>query len=79
MWLFYFPSKHQVTIRCPHSTAWITYNKVLSDGGIIHNAMACSISSNQVQTLPELHRTDYVHLDTPVLVLPNLSPILAAH
>jgi hypothetical protein len=79
MWFLHFPSKHQVTVRCPNGTAWVTYNEVLFGGGIIHNATACSTASKQVQALPELHRTNYANLDTPALFLPNLTSILAAH
>jgi hypothetical protein len=79
MWLFHFPSKHQVTVRCPNGTSWVTYNEVHFGGGIIHNATACSIASNQVQALPELHRTNHSNLDTPALFQPNLTSILAAH
>lgn len=74
VWIYHFPCKRQVTIRCPHGTNWITYNKVLSGAGVIYNARACIFASSERRTLPELHGTAYVRVETPTLYLPDLSP-----
>ena len=74
VWLYNFPRKQQATIRCPHGTSWETYEKILFGSGLIHNATSCSIGTPEVRTLPELHRTSYVHLDTPVWYAPNPMP-----
>jgi len=74
VWLYNFPRKQQVTIRCPHGTSWETYEKILFGSGLIHNATSCSIGTPEVRTLPELHRTSYMHLDTPVWYAPNPMP-----
>jgi hypothetical protein len=79
IWLYHFPVRHQVSIRCPHGDGWTTLTETLSGAGIIHNASACAVDSSQVRTLPELRRTGYARLDTPGLYLPDLSPILASH
>jgi hypothetical protein len=37
------------------------------------------VESNEIRTLPELHRTGVARLDTPGLYLTDLSPILATN
>jgi len=51
----------------------------LVGGGLIHNASACHISSQEVRTIPVLSRTAEVNLDTPQLFLPDGVPALASH
>jgi len=75
----YFPIRRQVTIRCPNGNDWRIYNGILSEAGVIHKAAACSIVSNEIRTLPELHGSAYTKLDTPSLYLPEVSPILEDH
>jgi hypothetical protein len=79
IWLYHFPGRHQVSIRCPLNNDWTTLTETLSGAGIIHNASTCAVESNEIRTLPELHRTGVARLDTPGLYLPDLSPILATH
>jgi len=78
-WVYHFPTQRQVTIRCPNGNGWRVYKEVLFEAGIIHNATECSITSNEIRTLPELHGSTYTMLDTPSLYLPEVSPILAGH
>ena len=79
MWFYYFPIRRQVNIRCPNGHDWSIYNEILLEAGIIHNATACSIASNEIRTLPELHGNSYKKFATPSLYLPDLSPILTVH
>ena len=78
-WVYHFPTQRQVTIRCPSGNSWKVYKEVLSEAGIIHNATECSITSNELRTLPELHGSTYTMLDTPSLYRPEVSPMLAGH
>jgi len=78
-WVYHFPTQRQVTIRCPNGNGWKVYKEVLPEAGIIHNATECSIMSNELRTLPELHGRTHTVLDTPSLYLPEVSPILAGH
>jgi len=41
--------------------------------------LQCSITSNEIRKLPEIHGRAYTMLDTPSLYLPEVSPILASH
>ena len=77
-WVYHFPTQRQVTIRCPNGNGWKVYKEVLSEADI-HNATECSITSNELRTLPELHGSTYTMLDTPSLYLPEVPPILARH
>ena len=74
VWMYHFPRKQRVTIRCPHGVSWVTYEKILFGSGLIRNATSCSISTPEVRTLPELYRTSYVHLDTPAWYAPDPMP-----
>jgi hypothetical protein len=58
-------------MRCYINTQWITYNKTLSGNGIITNATGCSVSTTQMHTLPELHKTSETTLNTLHLYVPE--------
>jgi hypothetical protein len=51
VWVYHFPDRHQVSIRCSHG---VTHSEILYDTGITHGATSCSIATSKVQTLPEL-------------------------
>jgi hypothetical protein len=76
VWIYHFPERHQVSIRCPHGD---THSEVLHDTGIIHGATSCSIATSKVRTLHELHVSVGVRLDIPDIYLPDLPPIVTAH
>jgi len=74
VWVYHFPRKQQATIRCPHGTIWVTHEKILFGSGLIRNATSCLVYTPEVRTLPELRRTNYVHLDTPAWYAPDPMP-----
>jgi len=76
-WFSDFPNERQVVIRCPNATNWITNHETLHDGGFIQDAETCSIASREVRTLPELSRTDFTRLDTPMIHIRDISAMLA--
>jgi hypothetical protein len=78
-WIYYFPKEESVTIRCPKGTSWIMHTQQLRDGGIIHGATTCTITTHNLRTLPEVCRIDYTFLDNPGVYVPDLAPILATH
>jgi cell division protein FtsB len=78
-WIYHFPKEESVTIRCPKGTSWITHTQQLRDGGIIHGATTCAITTHNLRTLPEVRQVDYTFLDNPVVYVPDLEPILSAH
>ena len=55
LWLYHLPQPRQITSRCPITNGWTTYTETLPDTGVIRNASKCSITTNELQTLPELH------------------------
>jgi hypothetical protein len=54
-WLYHLPKKCQVTFRCPSKDSWTSRTETLSDAGLIFNATKCSITTNNLGTLPEIH------------------------
>jgi len=66
--VYCFPIRRKVTIRCRNGNDWRVYNEILSGAGVIHNATECSIATNEIRTLPELHGRVYTKLDTPSLL-----------
>ena len=78
-WFFHFPEERQVSIRCPQGSAWITFNEVLSETGVIHNATACTIAAGEIRNLPELHGMAEFRSDIPEQYLPVARPMLSVH
>jgi hypothetical protein len=73
VWVYHFPDRHQVLIRCPRG---VSRSEVLHGAGIIHGATSCSIASRKIRTLPELRGSADVRFDTPEVYLPDLPKIL---
>ena len=76
VWLFHFPSRRQLTVRCPRDNTWETHTQMLSGAGLIRNATICAITAGEVRTLPELHGTARTNLDTPSVYTPEELQIL---
>ena len=72
-WVYNLPTRQEVTFRCHHGTSWVTHRRALLGGGLIHNATTCAVATEQVRTLPELRRTNYIYLDTPTWHVPELT------
>jgi len=51
----------------------------LVGSGLIHNASACHIASQELRTLPVLSKTAELPLDTPQLFLPDRVPAVESH
>ena len=51
----------------------------LVGSGLIHNASACHIASQELRTLPVLSKTAELPLDAPQLFLPDSVPAVASH
>jgi len=75
VWIYHFPSRRQVTMRCPR----VTHTRTLSGAGLIHNATTCSITSGEMRTLPELHGVTRANLNAPSVYVPEDFPILSRH
>jgi hypothetical protein len=78
-WVYNFPEPSQVTIRCPQENGWFSRTVSLEGSGLIHNASACHIASQEIRTLPVLSRTAEHPLDAPPVFLPDNFPAVASH
>jgi len=78
-WVYHLPTRHEVTFSCPHGTSRVTHRRNLLGGGLIHKATTCAVATEQVRTLPELRRTDYVYLDTPNWHVLDITAELTPH
>jgi len=78
-WLYHLPESRQITLRCYINTQWMTYTEMLSVNGAITNATRCSVSTTQMHTLPELHKTSETTLNTLHLYVPEKISIVTEH
>ena len=76
-WAYHFPEPRQVTIRCPQEKGRSSRTVSLVGSGLLHNASACHISSQEVRTIPVLSRT--AEPRRPLLFLPDSVPAAASH
>jgi len=79
LWVFHFPSQHQVNNRFPRNNEWVTRTQILSGAVLIQNATQCTITTGEIRTLPELHGVQRANLVAPSVYVPDSSPILAKH
>jgi len=77
--LYYFPEQRQITLRCPSTNGWTTRTETLSDAGIIQNAQRCSIITNELRTLPELHARTQSAVSSTHIYVPDKISIVADH
>jgi len=78
-WLYHLPESRQITLRCYVNTQWITYTETLYGNGVIANATRCSVSTTQMHTLSELHKTSEATLHTLHLYVPEKISIVTDH
>ena len=78
-WAYHFPDPRLVTIRCPQDRGWSSRTVLLGGSGLIHNATACHIASQELRTLPVLSRSAELPLNAPQLFLPDSVPAVASH
>jgi len=74
-WIFHFPSRRQLVVRCPRDNTWETHTQILFGAGLIQNAIMCSINALEVRSLPKLYGTARAHLLTPSVYAPYELPI----
>jgi len=71
IWIFHFPTRHQILLRCPDTRDQIHRTITLYGTGILHNTSACHITSDEITIFPELHGTSLAELDSPKFYLPD--------
>ena len=78
-WTFHFPEPRQVSLRCLNNNKWISSTETLSGAGFLNNATGCSILTNEIYTLPELHGDSHATFDTPHMFVPDKASIITDH
>jgi len=71
IWIFHFPTRHQISLRCPDTKDQIHRTISLYGAGILHNTSECHITSDEITIFPDLHGTSLAELDTPKFYLPD--------
>jgi hypothetical protein len=71
IWIFHFPTRHQISLRCPDTRDQIHHTMTLYGTGILHIASAWHITSDGITIFPEMHGTSLVGLDLPKFYLPD--------
>jgi len=64
VWIYHFPSRRQVTIRCRQDNVWVIHTRTLSGAGLIHNATTCSVTSGEMRTLQN-YTASHMLISTP--------------
>jgi hypothetical protein len=64
LWIYFFPEKRLVNLRCPRQKSQSCMIS-LHEAGVTHNVSDCYISSTEFRTLPELHGSIRTKLETP--------------
>jgi len=76
---FHFPEPHQVSLRCLNNNKRTTSTETLSGAGFINKATGCSILTNEIYTLPELHGDSHATFDTPHMFVPDKASVITDH
>src|SRR5215475_9127212 len=64
-WIYHFPTPRKLMIRCPGNEASPPHTQTLVDAGLLVNATACHISTEDLQVIPTLHGSMQTELITP--------------
>jgi len=71
IWIFQFPTRHQISLRCSDTSDQIHRTITLYGAGILHNTSECHITSDEISIFSNLHGTSLTELDTPTFYLPD--------
>ena len=71
IWIFHFPTRHQISLLCPDTRDQIQCTVTLYGTGILHNTSACHITSDEITIFPDLHGASLAELDSPKFCLPD--------
>ena len=71
IWIFYFPTRQQVSLHCRNDSSEVPRSLSLFKAGTLHDTSDCYVTSSEFQTLPELRGTTRTTLDAPKLYVPD--------
>ena len=76
MWIYFFPERQSLTLRCPNFGNQPHRTISLQGTGLVYNLSTCYLSSSTLRTLTELTGLLHAKLETPNLYLPsNISAV----
>jgi len=78
IWIYHFPTP-QLTLRCPGNEASPPRTQVLVNAGLLFNASACHLSTENLHIYPTLRGSMQTELHTPHVFLPDKVPIISQH
>jgi len=79
IWIYHFPTPRQLTVRCLGNEASPPYTQVLVNTGLLINASACHVSTEDLHIYPMLCGSMQTELNTPHIFLPDKVPIISPH
>jgi len=79
IWIYHFPTPRQLTVRCPGNEASPPRTQVLVNVGLLINASACHVSTEDLHIYPTLRETMQTELDTPHIFLPDKVPVISPY
>ena len=71
IWIFLFPTRHQISLWCPDTKDQIHRTITLYWVGKLHNTSEYHITSDEITIFSDLHGTSLAELDTPKFYLPD--------
>jgi len=79
VWVYHFPTPRQLTVRCPGNEASPPHTQVLVNAGLLINASACHVSTEDLRICATLRGTMQTELNTPRMFLPDKVPIISPY
>jgi len=79
VWIYHFPTPRQLTVCCPENEASPPRTQVLVNAGLLINASACHVSTEDLRIYPTLRGTVQTELNTPHIFLPDKVPIISPY
>ena len=71
IWIFFFPTRHQISLRCTDTSDQIHRMITIYGAGILHNTSECHITTDEISISPNLRGTSVAELDIPKFYLPD--------
>jgi hypothetical protein len=79
IWVYHFPTPWHLTIRCQGKEASPSSPQLLVNAGLLFNATACHISTEDLHIYAILRGSMQTELNTPHNFIPNKIPIISQH
>jgi len=77
--VYHFPTPHHLTLGCPGNEASPPSTQVLVNAGLLFNASACHVSTENLRIYPTLRGSMQTEFNTRHISLPDKVPIVTQH